>query len=155
MAKHSRKPKRQKPPPKCKALLLCDKTIIEALTGKVSLIGIFEGFIVRRLPGPTAPCTVFVQLTDGIGQYDLVVEIHDLKTGDILGRAEGIGLTWPEKLFKINVMIPLPPMVLQHAGTYDLVVLANGQVIERQKFMAIQPREQAPNETSSDPNSPD
>jgi hypothetical protein len=36
--------KGKKPPPKCKAILLCDHTIVEAVSGKVSIIGIFDSW---------------------------------------------------------------------------------------------------------------
>ena len=52
----------------CKALLLCQKTIIEAVTGNVSIIGTFSRFHLPSIPGQTGPFTVFMQLTDGIGR---------------------------------------------------------------------------------------
>jgi hypothetical protein len=48
------------PPPKCKAILLCERTIIEAGTGKISLIDLFDGFIVPQVPGVTGPFTIYV-----------------------------------------------------------------------------------------------
>lgn len=135
----------RKPPPKCKALLLCDKTIVEAITGKTSIIGVFDRFNVLEFPGRTAPFTVFLQLTDGIGRYDVVIEVHDLQNDQVLGRGSGIGLTWPEKLLKMNLMLPVPPVPITHAGVYDLVVFANGQEIDRQKFevRSLEPTEPA------------
>ena len=148
MAKKRKKPKKQpkkqpkkkraqKPPPTCKALLLCDKTIIEAVTDKVSIIGVFDALRVPSVPGKTPPFTVFIQLTDGIGRYDVVIEIHDLAKDVVLGRGTGIGLNWPQKLLKLNVMIPCPPIPVARAGLYDLVVIANGEEIDRQKFAVI------------------
>ena len=65
-----KKPKGKIPPPACKALLLCDQTIIEAGSGKVSIIGAFTNFILPTFPGRTSPFTAFVQLADGIGRYE-------------------------------------------------------------------------------------
>lgn len=47
-------PTGKKPPPKCKAILLCDHVIEEAVTAKNSLIGVFkyfafEAFLATRL----------------------------------------------------------------------------------------------------------
>jgi hypothetical protein len=55
------------PSPSCKALLLCDQTIVEAMTGKVSIIGTFERFTIRSAPSHLAPFHVFVQLVEGVG----------------------------------------------------------------------------------------
>jgi hypothetical protein len=63
----SEQPSGQKPPPSCKALLLCDHTIVEAVTGKVSIIGVFGAFVLRTFPGAARPFTAFLQLADGIG----------------------------------------------------------------------------------------
>lgn len=130
------KPNGEKPPPRCKAILLCNDTIIEAGTGNVSLIGTFDGFVQRAFPSHTKPFTVFVQLTDGIGRYEVVIEVQDLRDNIVNARANA-GLEFPERLTKVNMMIPVPPLPLQHAGVYDFVVLANGQEIDRQQFRAV------------------
>ena len=49
-----------------------------------------------------------------------------------------MGVNWPEKLLTLNLMIPIPSLTMTHAGVYDLVVLANGQEIERQKFEVVE-----------------
>jgi hypothetical protein len=131
MAKRSRK---KKPPPKCKAILLCDQVIVDALTGKLSIIGIFEQFNVASYPVTTAPCTAFLQMTDGIGDYAITLEIHDLTTGTILGRAQGPTIVFPNRHAKVNFFIPIPPMRLPHAGAHDFVVFADGAEIDRQQF---------------------
>jgi len=136
MAKKSaRRIKGVPPPPKCKAILLCDKVIIEHGTKKASIIGIFDQFELPKLPGHTRPCTLFIQLVDGqVGRYELVVEMHDLAEDTIIARAPTLAVQWQERLSRLNVIMPIPPLPLQHAGQYDLVVFANDQEIDRQKF---------------------
>ena len=126
----------QKPPPRCKALLLCDNTIVEAVTGKVSIIGTFDSFFQESFPGVGRPFMAFLQITDGVGRYEIVIEIHDLRENQVLARATGTGIEFPDRLTKMNLMIPVPPLPLPHSGVYDLVVFANGQEIDRQRFRA-------------------
>jgi hypothetical protein len=128
--------KSTKPPPRCKAILLCDQAIVEAVTGKVSLVGIFDRFALRRFPGPIRPFTAFLQLTDGIGKYDITIEVHDLREDVVLARAPVVSLEFKDRAGKANLMIPVPPLHLKHAGGYDFVVLADGQEIDRQQFLA-------------------
>ena len=130
--------KGQKPPPKCKAILLCDHTIVEAVTGKVSIIGTFDSWRFPQFPHPTHPFTAFLQLTDGIGKYAVSVDVHDLQADQIIAQARIAEMVFPERKNKVNLMIPVPPMLLQHAGSYDFVVLADGQEIDRQQFQAVQ-----------------
>jgi hypothetical protein len=137
-AKPGRRPA-GKPPPKCKAILLCDQTIIEMVTRKVSVIGIFDNFVLPQFPGMTRPATAFLQLVTGIGRYEIVIEIQDLRDNRVLARAAGPGVEFPERLQKMNLMIPIPPLPLHHPGVYDVVVYANGQEIDRQQFTAVSP----------------
>jgi hypothetical protein len=135
MAKKSAR-KEGVPPPKCKAILLCDHTIIEAGTGKVSVIGIFERFQLPAFPGHTAPFTAFLQMTDGVGRYDVTIEVHDLQNDMVLARVTGAAIEFADRRAKVNFMIAIPPLPLQHAGGYDFVVLAGGKEIDRQQFVA-------------------
>lgn len=134
------------PPPKCKAILLCERTIIEAGTGNVSLIGLFDAFVVRQIPGVTRPFTVYLHLTDGIEdhEYAITVELHDLSNGVIIAKATGPKVKWGDRLSRLNLFIPVPPLRIQHTGTYDFVVLANQQEIDRQKFgVTVPPKPEA------------
>ncbi len=124
------------PPPKCKAILLCERTIIEAGTGKVSLIGLFEKFTLSELPGQIVPFTVYLQLTDGIAQhdYEISVELHDLNNDTIIARASGPKVKWGDRLSRINLFMPVKALRVRHAGAYDFVVFADKQEIDRQRF---------------------
>lgn len=149
MAKKKAKPRGAVPPPNCKAILLCEQTIIEAGTGKVSLIGLFDGFVVPQAPGVIRPFTVYLHLTDGIAghEYEITVEIHDLSNDTVVARATGPKVRWGDRLSRLNLLIPVPPMHVQHAGAYDFVVFANQQEIDRQKFGVTIP---APPETQEE-----
>jgi hypothetical protein len=133
-----KQPKGRRPPPKCKAILLCDQTIVEAVTGKTSVIGIFDSWTFAQFPSLTRPFMCFLQLTDGIGKYAMSVEVHDLQADKIIAQARIPEIAFPDRSQKVNLMIPVPPLPLGHAGSYDFVVLADGQEIDRQQFQAVQ-----------------
>jgi hypothetical protein len=136
MAKKPAYRRATKPPPRCKAILLCDQAIVEAGTGKVSLIGIFDRFAVPEFPGLVRQFTAFLQLTDGIGKYRITVEVHDLREDAILARAAIVQIVFQDRAGKANLMIPVPPLLLKHPGGFDFVVLADEQEIDRQQFAA-------------------
>ena len=131
--------KGSKPPPKCKAILIAEKVIVDAKDGRVSVIGIIDKLLMPNFPVKTRPLWAFLLLTDGVGRYDVVIEIHDLQQDKIIGRGMGIAIHFPERLYKMNVIIPLPALTLTHPGAYDFVVIANGSEIDRQKFSAELP----------------
>ncbi|MGD0655426.1 MAG: hypothetical protein ABSA16_13875 [Thermoguttaceae bacterium] len=132
------------PPPKCKAILLCERTIIDAGTGKVSLIDLFNGFLIPEVPGHTCPFMVFLLLTEGVADhnYQITVEIHDLSDDKIVARATGEDVKWGDRLAQVNLFIPVPPLPIKHPGLYDFVVFANNQEIDRQKFGVNNPPNQ-------------
>ncbi|MFL5243034.1 MAG: DUF6941 family protein [Gemmataceae bacterium] len=142
-----------KPPPKCKAILLCDTVIVDAISQKPTMVGIFGGFNVPGFPGYTSPCNAFLQLTDGIGTYRITVEVRDLRDDLVVGRGEIAELVFQERAAKHNLIIPVPPMQLQHDGLYDFVVLADGQEIDRQQFGARGPG--GPQDATNQPEPPE
>ncbi len=133
-APRRRKPKRSKPPPTCKAILLCDGIIVDALTGKVTLVGIFEHFNLRSLPGKTVPAQIFLQLTNAKGKYAIKIEVHDLRDDVIIARGGGIQIEIEDRLDKINAWFPLPALPIKSEGAYDLVVFGGAAEIDRQQF---------------------
>jgi hypothetical protein len=125
-----------KPPPRCKAILLCDLVIVDVATRKTSLIGIFDRFTAPQFPTAVGPFYAYVQMVEGIGRYEIVVEAHDLSDGRVIGRLPPMPLDFPNRMSKANLIIPAPPLPLPHPGFYDFVVFADGQEIDRQKFEA-------------------
>jgi hypothetical protein len=141
MAKKKEKGAAPKPPPKCKAILLCNQVILDRFTNTTSIIGLIDQFNLRAFPANIRPMTAFLQLTSGIGKYGLVVEIHDLQRDVIVGRGMDMAVDFPDRLTKVNVIIGIPPLPMNHEGLCDVVVKADGQEIDRQQFAAklIQP----------------
>jgi hypothetical protein len=129
------KKKGRLPPPTCKAILLCQMAIFEQGTGNPSLVNIFDRIVLDSLPGRVSQC-VFLQLVNGIGAYDIVVEVHDLGEDKILGRATVASIEFPDRTIRANVVISMPGFPITHTGIYEFVVLANDQEIDRQQFIA-------------------
>jgi hypothetical protein len=120
------------PDPVCKAILLCQQSIVEAGTGLVSLIHVFDAFGVKD-GGRTGPAEVFCQITEAQGKYQISVEVHDLATGNAVAGTKGVAIDIDDRLSTANVIIPIPPLPL-HPGEYDIVIYANGAEIDRQKI---------------------
>lgn len=127
-------PESKKPLPKCKALLLCDRCIIEERTHRISLINVFGTFRLASLPGRSPEFAVFVQLVDGIGRYQLEIQIVDLEHDRIIGRTNATVVEFPVRLMKRNIVIAVRSLTLPHPGKFDVIVLGDGDEIERQSF---------------------
>ena len=64
-----------RPHPSLNAMLLCDHTIREHGTGKVSLIGIFENISAARFPVVHRALSVYAKLVDAEGEYAIRLEL--------------------------------------------------------------------------------
>ena len=70
-----------RPHPTLNAMLLCDHTIREQGTGKVSLIGIFENISAARFPVVHHALSVYAKLGDAEGEYAIRLELVRLDDG--------------------------------------------------------------------------
>jgi hypothetical protein len=125
------------PPPKCKAMLLCDRIIVEARTEKVSIIGTFDSCSLPSLPGHTVPFTIYLVLIEGaVGhKYEIAVDFYDLNDNSRLSHSIGSTALWTERLSRISIAMPVAPILIHHPGQYDIVVLADDQEIDRQRLI--------------------
>ena len=129
--------KEEKPLPGCKAILLCERTMIEAGTNKISLIGLIGTIAFESFPGRTKPMKLFLHLVDGIGQYDVSVEVHDLAEDNIVFRSKTARLSFSDRLLSRRPIFSIPGLPVPHAGKYDVIVFADGKEIDRQQVTAI------------------
>ncbi len=127
------------PPPICKAFLLCNYALIERGSNRPSIIGVIDSVPVSFFPTRIPQMCAFIQLVDGIGQYEIALEFQDIADGAVLGRVGGIIADFPNRACKLNVHISIPPLPISKPGTYDAIVFANEEEIDRQKFKVIVP----------------
>jgi hypothetical protein len=131
----------EKPLPKCKAMLLCDRCMVEPNTGKPSLIGVFHEISCQRFPILAQPFTVFLELIEGIGQYDIFLQVNDLDLDRSVATTPVTKIEFANRLIRSYLMIPIAGLPIMRAGFYDFCVFANGELLEQQsvKLSLIQP----------------
>jgi hypothetical protein len=132
------------PLPRCKAILLCDQVIIDAATGKTTLVGIFDRFFAPKFPYAVGPFAAYLQLVSGIGRYEMTIEIHDMHDNAAIARLAPLSMQFLDRVHKATLIFKAAPLVLPHPGQYDFVVLAGGRQIDRQSFDATLPPKRIP-----------
>ena len=70
------------PPPILLTAVVCDAAIIDALTGKTSIIGIFGNINSVRYPVRFSRITFFCQLTNGRGKMAISVRVVDVDSDE-------------------------------------------------------------------------
>ena len=117
---------RAKPLPQCKALLLCEDVFEDELSGQYSLHKLIEALEFSAFPGDSAAFAIFLQLYDGIGTYELSVELHDLAENTKAAMAFIMSLDFTERLARMDVILPVDSLRLPRPGRYELVVSLDG-----------------------------
>jgi hypothetical protein len=89
------------------ALVLCDTAIREVGTNKLSLIGTFSGVSANTFPCVHQTITVYVALTEGLGNVPCKLRLTSLTSGDTIfeipGQINFVDRTSvPELVFQLN-----------------------------------------------------
>jgi hypothetical protein len=124
----------RKPPPTCKAILLCDTVLVDIESGRTSVVGITDTFTLAEFPGETNSFFVYLFLTGGIGGYTITVEIHNLRNGDLVFYNEVTSLEFPDRDANQILAFRIPSLSVDEVGVYDLVVFADWYEVDRHKF---------------------
>lgn len=120
------------PLPVCKAILLCEHVDADA-PGELNLTGVVSNVIVDESM-TAAPIELFCQITDAIGHYELIVEVHDLEVNQVVGRSEPTIFDAGDPLTNLNIIMPIAGIKFQRIGLHDIVLFANGEEIDRKQF---------------------
>jgi hypothetical protein len=126
--------KEEKPLPGCKAILLCERTVVESGSGKMSLIGLIGSLSLPAFPARTKPMRLFLHLVAGIGDYDITVQVHDLAEDRVVFKAKALRISFPDRLMPRKLIFSMPGLPITHAGRYDVIVFGNGKEIDRQQI---------------------
>ncbi len=125
--------------PVAKAMLVCDKVITEAGTGKKSLIGIFENINAYKFPCAHHFLAVYVKLTDANGKYKFRLEMVDLEDNSVIGKGEipeEIEINDP--LVSRELIFNLAALKFKHPGKYEFRIRANDEVFGQKTFLVRQ-----------------
>jgi hypothetical protein len=127
--KHSHKPVMN-------AMLTCDKVITEAGTGKKSLIGIFESINAGSFPCVHSALSVYIKLTNALGQYRFHMNLSDLENDTVIGSGEIPDEVVIRDPLDIHELIfDLRGLKFAHPGRYEFQLFANNEIIGQKAFM--------------------
>jgi hypothetical protein len=126
------------PRPEVKAFLLCDYVLQEAGSNKKSLIGIFEQVNSPKFPFRHGRMSVYANITDAQGEYDLGLKLVRLRDGKPLLEAKGLRIQVADPLAVAEVGINLEGIVFEEPGKYEFALYSNDQFLQSKPFRAIQ-----------------
>jgi hypothetical protein len=122
------------PIPICKSFLTCREVTADPKYNDTCLIGLRSFFDHHRYPA-SVRVGIFARLASAHGQYRIEIQLQST-TGEVVwtdGPPDPWDLNDPlynyDLRFNITLVFPAP-------GTYELVLLVNGQELARERFFA-------------------
>ena len=122
--------------PEVLTMILCDTVIMDAHTGKQSIIGCFSQVNAEGFPTVFRPSAAFIELTDGQGHYSGSLRLVYAATEEVLGERE-YTIDIPDPLKIVQMHFELPPVPFSRAGMYRLDLLCEGKLLRSRRFTAV------------------
>jgi hypothetical protein len=126
-----------RPHPTLNAMLLCDHTIREQGTGKVSLIGIFENISAARFPVVHHALSVYAKLGDAEGEYAIRLELVRLDDGHTVAQGT-LRAAFADRLAPGELIFALENLALERPGRYEFRLYADDRYIAGKSFTVVQ-----------------
>jgi hypothetical protein len=123
----------QKPKPIPLTMLICDSIIDDRLSGKKSLIGIFNNIATAELPCRHQTLYVYCVLTEGMGQYEGALRCIHLESNKTIINLTG-PIQFPNPLATVEFIFDIKNIVLEQEGIYVFELLCDNQPIISRKL---------------------
>ncbi|MDD2680053.1 MAG: hypothetical protein PHO03_04580 [Candidatus Omnitrophica bacterium] len=119
------------PRPTIKVMLMCDNVITENITGKNSLIGIFESINAKQFPVVHPSLCVYISFTEALGKYDFRLELISIENKEPVYPGSAImDLESSDITAYYNLVFRLNMLKFERPGKYEFRLLANGEICE-------------------------
>jgi hypothetical protein len=128
-----------RPHPSLNAMLLCDHTIREAGTGKVSLIGVFENVSAAQFPVVHRALSVYAKLSDAEGEYAIRLELVRLDDDHVVAQGT-LKASFADRMTPGELIFNLENLGLERPGRYEFRLHADGRFVAAKSFTVLQTR---------------
>jgi len=118
-------------------MLLCDLTIREHGSGKISLIGVFENISAARLPVVHRALSVYAKLTDAEGDYTIRLELVRLEDSHVVAQGT-LKATFADRMSPGELIFNLENLGLEKPGRYEFRLYADERFVAGKSFTVIQ-----------------
>jgi hypothetical protein len=127
------------PVPSVLAILVCDSVILDSLSRKQSVVGIFDNIHSIKVPC-YQPVGFYARMTDAEGEYKFTIRILHLGEEEkIIGGLETERVIAKDRLGSLNLVLNLPPVPFPEFGRYEFQLFANDVFIGRAVINVVKP----------------
>ena len=122
-----------KPSPTGLAIVICDQIIEDKLTGKKSLIGIFNQIGTQNFPCRHPQVCVFVSLTEGRGQSAARLRIVHDESSHVVAEVNG-NIQFPDVNVVVELNFNLVGLVFPEPCMYSIEFYCDDAIILERRF---------------------
>ena len=123
------------PPPMLLAALVCDTVIVDAITGKGTVVGIFDMINAPAYPVRHGTLFVFCQLTNGRGRVDVRADIVDLENDERIIENNQVQAEFVDVRQVANVILQFVGLVFPHPGEYRVQIFAGTEFLGERRIL--------------------
>jgi hypothetical protein len=120
--------------PRVLLMAMCHEARLDAATGYTDLLATFRVLHAPRLPWTWPTLTLFVVLTDALGNYDLVVDLYRHRDELAITHIEVEGVHIPDPRGVIEMPCRCHDVTLDERGAYSFRLSINGVFCESATF---------------------
>jgi hypothetical protein len=117
-------------------MLLCDLTIREAGTGKISLIGVFEDISAAAFPVVHRGLAVYTKLADAEGEYTIRLELVRLDDSHVLAQGT-LTATFASRMTPGEMVFNLENLGFERPGRYEFRLYAADRFVAAKSFRVV------------------
>ena len=123
------------PPPMLLAALVCDTIIVDARTGKGTVVGIFDVINALGYPVRHDRLSVYCQLTNGRGRVNVRAAIVDLENDEEVLCQNSVEAEFVDVRQVANVMLEFVGLVFPHPGEYRVQISAGTEFLGERRIL--------------------
>ena len=125
------------PPPTPLSLIVCERVIVDAVTGQHSLIGTMPHVQASGFPVALPQMAVFAEFTNGRGPTALTLRIADVNEEREPVFAASVSIPMDDPLMVGCLVMGLANLVFPSAGEYRVQVLCGTILLTERKLMLM------------------
>ena len=121
--------------PTCVAIVICNEVIEDKWTNNKSLIGLFNSVSAQQLPAHHPRMFVMVSLTDGRGDWKVVIEISDPSGNKVF---EAVGqMRFDDPIAVHDLVVEVQGLPLPEEGEYYVGLTCGGRFLASRRFTVV------------------
>jgi hypothetical protein len=118
-------------------MLLCDLTIREHGSGKISLIGVFENISAAGFPVVHRALSVYAKLGDAEGDYTIRLELVRLDDNHMVAQGT-LKAAFADRMTPGELVFNLENLGIERPGRYEFRLYADERFVAGKSFTVIQ-----------------